>query len=171
MFLLSKETLIKHGYLKNQITISPMKNSNLIKTFYYFRAGDTLKLVSPKDEIIDLEKVGKATIPSNGFGLIKSREHFTFNSSIMAIFGNVSDLVKRGLQMINSPSIDPGFEGHLTLGLKNLTDSPVDISFDENLGKILFFNVADTVLDYGYLIEEPEIREKLSQRQRGEEFL
>nr|NQU94407.1 hypothetical protein [Bacteroidota bacterium] len=148
-----------------------MKTNNLIKTFYYFRAGDTLKLISPKEEIVDLEKVEKATIPPNGFGLIRSREHFTFDSSIMAIFGNVSDLIKRGLQMVNSPSIDPGFEGHLTLGIKNLTDRPVDISCDEKIGKILFFNVADTVLEYGYLVEEPEIREKLSQRQKGEEFL
>ncbi len=171
MFLLSKNTLIKHGYLKNQIKISPMKTSNLIKTFYYFRAGDTLKLISPKEEIVDLEKIEKATIPPNGFGLIKSREHFAFDSSIMAIFGNVSDLIKRGLQMVNSPSIDPGFEGHLTLGIKNLTDRPVDISRDEKIGKILFFNVADTVLEYGYLVEEPEIRDKLSQRQKGEEFL
>ena len=93
MFLLSRETLIKHGYLKNQIKINPMKNKNLIKTFYYFRAGDTLKLLSPKEEIIDLEKVGKTTIPPNGFGLIKSREYFTFDSSIMAIFGIPLDVV------------------------------------------------------------------------------
>ncbi len=171
MFLLSKNTLMKHGYLKNQIKISPMKAKNLIKTFYYFRAGDTLKLISPKEEIIDLEKVGKATIPANGFGLIKSREHFSFDSSILAIFGNVSDLIKKGIQIVNSPSIDPGFEGSLTLGIKNLTDRPVDISFDDNIGKILFFNVADTVLEFGYLVEEEEIREKLSRRQRGEEFI
>ena len=171
MFLLSRETLIKHGYLKNQIKISPMKNNNLIKAFYYFRAGDTLKLLSPKEEIIDLEKVQKTTIPPNGFGLIKSREYFTFDSSIMAIFGNVSDLIKRGLQIVYSPSIDPGFEGHLTLGIKNLTDRPVDITNNEKIGKILFFNVADTVLDYGSLIEEPELREKLNQRKKGEEFL
>jgi len=170
MFLLSKDTLIRHGYLKNQIKIGNFKKDNLIKTFYYFRAGDTLKLLSPEEKIVDLEKVEKATIPPNGFGLIKSREHFTFDSSIMAIFGNVSDLIKKGLQIVNSPSIDPGFEGNLTLGIKNLTDNPVDITFDEKIGKILFFNVADTVLDYGYLIDEPEISEKLSRRQKGEEF-
>ncbi len=170
MFLLSKDTLIRHGYLKNQIKIGNFKKDNLIKTFYYFRAGDTLKLLSPEEKIVDLENVEKATIPPNGFGLIKSREHFTFDSSIMAIFGNVSDLIKKGLQIVNSPSIDPGFEGNLTLGIKNLIDNPVDIIFDEKIGKILFFNVADTVLDYGYLIDEPEISEKLSRRQKGEEF-
>lgn len=170
MFLLSKETLIKHGYLKNQIKISPLKQDNLIKTFYYFRAGDTLKLLSPKEEIIDLEKISKATIPPNGFGLIKSREFFDFDSSIMALFGNISDLIKRGLQIINSPSIDPGFQGHLTLGIKNLTENPVDISFDERIGKILFFNVADTALEFGLLMDEAELREKLTSRKKGDEF-
>ncbi len=171
MFLLSKETLIKHGYLKNQIKISPFKQTNLIKTFYYFSAGDTLKMLSPKEEIIDLEKTQKATIPPNGFGLIKSREFFDFDSSIMALFGNISDLVKRGLQIINSPSIDPGFQGHLTLGIKNLTENPIDISFDEKIGKILFFNVADTVLEFGLLVDEAELREKLTGRKSGDEFL
>ena len=171
MFLLSKETLIKHGYLTNQIKISPLKQDNLIKTFYYFRAGDTLKMLSPKEEIIDLETISKATIPSNGFGLIKSREFFDFDSSIMALFGNVSDLIKRGLQIINSPSIDPSFQGHLTLGIKNLTDNPVDISFDETIGKILFFNVADTALEFGLLLEEAALREKLIKRKSGDEFL
>jgi len=171
MFLLSKETLIKHGYLKNQIKVSPLKQSNLIKTFYYFRAGDTLKMLSPKEEIIDLEKIGKATLPPNGFGLIKSREFFDFDSSIMALFGNISDLIKRGLQLINSPSIDPGFQGNLTLGIKNLTENPIDISFDEKIGKILFFNVADTAVEFGLLADEAELREKLASRKRGDEFL
>jgi len=111
MFLLSKDTLIRHGYLKNQIKIGNFKKDNLIKTFYYFRAGDTFKLLSPEEKIVDLENVEKTTIPPNGFGLIKSREHFTFDSSIMTIFGNISDLIKKGLQIVNSPSIDPGFEG------------------------------------------------------------
>ncbi len=170
MFLLSRETMEKHGYLRNQISISPFKASNLIRTFYYFRAGDSLKIISPKEDLIDLEAVGKTRLPANGFGLIKSREHFTFDTSIMGMFGNLSDLVKKGLQIIYSPSIDPGFEGHLTLGIKNNTEFEVELLYEENIGKILFFNVADTVIPMSMLVEEPQIREKLIRRKEGQEF-
>lgn len=170
MFLLSRETLITHGYLRNQIKISPFMESNLIKTFYYFRAGETLKILSPEEKSIDLEKTKKALIPANGFGLIKTREHFIFDATILAIFGNLTDLIKKGLQIINSPSIDPGFEGHLTLGIKNNSSSAVEIEFEEKIGKILFFNISDTYVSFSKLIDEPEIREKMKRRKEGDEF-
>lgn len=170
MFLLSREVIIKHDYLGNQISISPIKDANLIRTFYYFRAGDTLKIVSPKEQLIDLEKMGKAILPGNALGLIKSREYFVFATTILSIFGNVTDLIKKGLQIINSPSIDPGFEGHLTLGIKNNTDADIELKYEDIIGKLLFFNIADTYVSAKMLIEETEIAEKLRLRKENREF-
>lgn len=170
MFLLSRDVIMKHNYLGNQISISPMKDANLIRTFYYFRAGDTLKILSPKEQLVDLEKMGKGILPGNAFGLIKSREHFVFTSTILSIFGNVTDLIKKGLQIINSPSIDPGFEGHLTLGIKNNTDADIELKYEDIIGKLLFFNIADTYVSAKMLIEEAGIEKKIRLRKEDREF-
>src|SRR6266478_786017 len=122
-----------HGYLK----IEPYEPKFHISNFYYFRLG----AIKEGDKVVQI-KEGQLRIPSLGFIKVWSMERFELNDRVLGLFGNLSGLVDKGLQLINSPSIDPGFQGSLALGLKNNTNEPVTMAVGERIGKILFFDCA-----------------------------
>ena len=69
----------------------------------------------------------------------------------MALIGNQSSFpVNRGVQLLNGPSIDPGFNAPLDLALLNLSDEDVYLDLGDPIGKILFFDISDTGLQKRY---------------------
>lgn len=76
--------------------------------------------------------------------MIRSLETFMLSSKVMAIFGQVSDLSKAGLQLLHSPFIDPTFFGQLELGLANHSGGEVVLEWKQSIGKVCFFDVSDT---------------------------
>lgn len=169
MFLLSRDTILKHGYLTSHIKIGDMEIENLIKTFYYFRLGE-MKIVSPEDKMIDLEQTGTGILPAGGYAYVKTIEHFHLGPQIFGILGNLTDLVKKGAQIIHSPFTDPGFEGRLFFGLRNNTNREIALDYSEKIGKISFFNIVDTNFGLEDLGNAPMIAEKMKRRKEGGDF-
>ena len=121
------------------LEIDPYAAHNYHSNFYYFRLGGKYE-GAMKSKV----KLSKLTIPKNTFVRIWSLEKFKMSNRVLGIFGHKSTLMERGIELINSPSIDPGFEGNLSLGIKNNTTSDVHLSAGEEIGKVLFFDVTDT---------------------------
>jgi deoxycytidine triphosphate deaminase len=85
---------------------------------------------------------------------IWSMEGFELSERVLAIFGHSSALFSRGLELIHSPFIDPAFKGQLQLVVRNFTDHEVTLTPGDVIGKIVFFDISDTVLSAEDLLEE-----------------
>jgi hypothetical protein len=76
-------------------------------------------------------------------------ERFRLDSTIFAIFGNVSEAAHRGIQVVNSLFIDPLFpaasqSAPLKIGLRNLNPDRAVLRLGDKIGKVAFFDVSDT---------------------------
>jgi deoxycytidine triphosphate deaminase len=136
------------------LEVNPLEEENLEATFYYFRLGKLVykwDIKKQKWMTDDLSLPGNSilTIEPNEYLLIQSYERFRCSKQVFAIFGNSSRLTRQGLSLRHSPFIDPNFpnkkdNGFLEIGLKNEFNQQVKIKYQDIIGKISFFNVADT---------------------------
>lgn len=118
-------------------------------TYYYFRLGKWIKIWNGQIKDYHSDELGEPgkevlSIPPQGYALIQSLEFFSCSKKVLAIFGQISALPRRGLRLNHSPSIDPNFKGYLEMGLENLLDTPKEIKYGDYIGKILFFDISDT---------------------------
>lgn len=152
MFLISKfvyEAMEKSRlhetapYLK----IENRLRENHLQTFYRFRFG----------AVDDGGKVGSPsplTLKRNSYANIWSLEAFKFSERVVGIFGHPSSLFKRGLELVHSPFIEPTFEGHLQLIIKNFSNQELVVNHGEIIGKIVFFDISDTIISAEDLLNE-----------------
>ena len=154
MFLLNEETIAAEAEKDSLgiLEIHPFKRPHLGPTYYYFTLGERHKLWNEKENTWDLRELDAGepalVIPPNGYALIQSKERFRCSKECLGIFGQSSSLIRRGLSLRNSPFIDPYFPGdqpgYLEIGLKNEITKSVRLHLGEVIGKVGFFNVADT---------------------------
>jgi len=161
MFMISKFMYNVLYKPREYIKINPYEEENHISNFYYFRLG----AINDNGNLVEIDKT--LTIPKNGFITVWSLEEFIFGERILGLFGNLSALVGRGLQLVHSPSIDPGFTGCLSLGIKNNTSDPVDLAMGDRIGKILFFDVSDTIIDAEEFLQNVLKQKELEERSRA----
>ena len=153
MFLLNDKMITTHKKRGGLLSIEPFQNSNLCPTYYYFTLGRQYRLwnVEKNDWHLGELSVGNEVleVKPKEFVLIQSEERFRCSKQCMAIFGQSSSLIRKGLSLRNSPFIDPNFPdeakaGYLELGLKNELTKPLRLRLGERIGKVCFFNVSDT---------------------------
>jgi len=152
MFLISKFVYEAMGKSKLHATSAYLKihkysPDNHQQTFYKFRYGASDvngKVGTPST--IQLKRGASAAI--------WSLEGFELSERVFAIFGHSSALFKRGLELIHSPFIDPGFPGQLQLVVRNFSDHEVTLTPGEILGKVMFFDISDTILSAADLLKE-----------------
>lgn len=156
------------------IEIDYGRKENLRETFYYFRLGAPYKLWNDSQKCYvngQLDEGGNSllVIPPRGYAKVKTKEYFRLHERVIGIFGPVSDIIQEGLALHNSPFIDPFFKGHLELGLQNMVNHNVQISFNDLLGKISFFDISDT-----YPISPKstnvQVEEKITRRSIDDEY-
>jgi deoxycytidine triphosphate deaminase len=164
MFLLTQE-VIRDYVDRKLIDIDPYSTEKgaFGGTFYYFRLGPVLKILSDADSrMIDLhdQPQQRCTLPANGYAIIQSLEEFRCNEKVLALFGQATDLALSGFALNHGPTIDPHFKGHLKLGIKNLLARPNELHLGQKIGKASFFDISDT-----YPIRHPtEIAEAFDRR-------
>lgn len=166
MFLLNDKMIlenIKEGLLE----IEEFEPKLLHPTYYYFRLGKWVGIWDETVKDYKYEELGEAgrevlSIPAGGYALIKSLERFKCSKRILAIFGQISALPRKGLRLNHSPTIDPNFSGYLEMGLENLLDKPRELRYGDTIGKVLFFDIHDTypVPDIKGTISEKEYKRR-----------
>jgi dUTPase len=124
------------------LRIIPYEAANLGTSHYYFRLGAKRE----GRHVVPIDSRGLSIEPHN-FAQIWSLESFTLSERVMGIFGSPSSLFDHGLQLLNSPFIDPSFDGALSLVLSNLSGEIQTIHAGEKIGKVSFFDVGDTFFD------------------------
>lgn len=146
MFLLNHQLIL--NYVKSNSSILDIWNfklENLQHTFYYFRLGSE-GLINGNPFKLSTDSNNKLlTLQPDDFAIIKTHETFTISEKLIAIFGQSSDLTRKGLQLIHSPFVDPKFRGKLELGIKNINNKPISLEYKQQIiGKISFFDISDT---------------------------
>jgi len=136
-------------------------------TYYYFRLGKWVRIWDEKRKDYHSDELGEPgkevlSIPPRGYALIQSLERFTCSKKVLAVFGQISALPRKGLRLNHSPTIDPNFKGYLEMGLENLLDQPRELRCGDTIGKIVFFDISDTypVPDIKGTISETEYKRR-----------
>ena len=165
MFLISRFVYEAMGKSKLHATSAYLKIHNYSadshqQTFYKFRYGApdvSGKVGTPSP--IKLKRSSSATV--------WSLEGFELSERVFAVFGHSSVLFNRELELIHSPFIDPGFKGQLQLVVRNFSDHEVTLAPGETLGKIMFFDISDTILSAADLLKEVQENTQNQVRQKA----
>jgi deoxycytidine triphosphate deaminase len=165
MFMLSKFMFDAAYANQKHLKIEPYEPKHHINNFYYFRFGG----IKEEDKVVKTNE--DVEIASHGFIQIWSLERFELSDRIFALFGNLSAMVSKGLDLIHSPSIDPGFSGSLALGLRNNLNVPVTLHPHEKIGKIIFFDCADTFVNVEQFVENVLKNKELEERRKAGEVM
>jgi len=119
---------IKKALASGELIINPFDEKRIEPCSYDGRAGGEV-LVSGNNKLIDLSKAYSVTLRPGDFALIMTHELFQFPLNMAGNIGMKSGLARRGLILLAGMQIDPGFEGHLRLGLYNCGGRPITIDY------------------------------------------
>jgi len=140
MLLILKEMYNKIYFPKREIIIGQFDDSLFTASYYCFRLGAIVDDIgiSPIKEPVSLRR--------HDFLRIFSLETFALSSRMFALLGPCTDLLFMGLKLHNSLTIDPGFSGSLEMLLENYTDKSVLVKPGMKIGKVVFFDVGDSLI-------------------------
>lgn len=80
-------------------------------------------------------------IPEHGYCLANTPDYFRMPEDVAAICLTKSTYARCGL-LVNVTPLEPGWHGHLTLELANLTDLPMKVYVNEGIAQLLFFRLS-----------------------------
>lgn len=99
------------------------------------------RLVDPKnfDPNAFVKHTGhECVIPPNSFALAHSVERFKMPRDVLAEVLGKSTYARVGIS-VNVTPLEPGWEGHVTIEISNMTPVPVKIYADEGIAQVIFF--------------------------------
>jgi len=93
------------------------------------------------------EKPGFVTIEPGKFYLVRTIEAVKTPTDLMPVLYTRVSLFKAGLILITSKT-DPGYEGPLVAGLRNLSDFPVQLQLGARICNVVFFQIEGRGVKY-----------------------
>jgi deoxycytidine triphosphate deaminase len=119
---------------------------------YEFRAGRVVYGgTTPEHTVrsIDLTRPdsGTAVIAPTAVVWIRSREQVRIPGDMVGMWIQTNSLSRRGLLLLNSTLVEPGYEGYLSAHLVNLGSQPVLVGPNDTIAKLLFLGLDGTATD------------------------
>jgi len=145
--------LIKNGSLIENVdekNIQPSGVDLRVKCIYRLKNGGvfgTNDRMTPDVESISDKFGEKIKIEPNEFVLVETMEKVNMPKDVMAIVLPRSSLFRCGVSL-HTAVVDPGFQGTLTFGMKNLSEFPFEIEIGSKIGQIVFEEVKGNVKLY-----------------------
>jgi len=124
------------------LIMRPFESDRLQGASYDLRIGKRL-LISGEDRESDLSEVGAVALMPGDFAVIVSDEYFEIPQNIVINIGPKTYLTKKGVILQAGMQIDPGFKGHLILGLYNSSPRKYVIEHLGDLCSIQFFKLQE----------------------------
>ncbi|MBP9675745.1 MAG: dCTP deaminase [Anaerolineaceae bacterium] len=87
-------------------------------------------------------------IPPNSFVMARTVEYFRIPRSVLTITFGKSTYARCGI-IVNITPFEPEWEGYVTMGISNITQSPAKIYANEGIAQVLFFE-GDEVCEVSY---------------------
>ena len=125
---------------KSGLIVRPFELDRLQGASYDLRVGKRL-LISGEDRESDLSEVGAVPLLPGDFAVTVSNEYFEIPQDMVINIGPKTYLTKKGIILQAGMQIDPGFKGHLILGLYNSSPRKYVIEHLGDLCSIQFFKL------------------------------
>jgi len=142
-----KPSLIENVNEKN---IQPSGIDLRVKCIYRLKNSGFLgnsDRMTPDVESVSDRPGEKIRLEPNEFVLVETMEKVNMPKDIMAIVLPRSSLFRCGVSL-HTAVVDPGFQGTLTFGMKNLSEFPFEIEIGSKIGQIVFEEVKGNVRLY-----------------------
>ncbi len=123
------------------LIVRPFDPARLQGASYDLRVGKRL-LISGHDRVLDLSKETAIALPPGDFAVTVSDEYFEIPQNFVVNIGPRTYLTTKGVILQAGMQIDPGFKGHLILGLYNSSPRKYVIEYKGDLCSIQFFRLA-----------------------------
>lgn len=147
---------------RKYLIIDPIDDASFASTCYYFRLG----AIREGEKLISLNE--PVSLGKRERKCMFTVETFTLKERVLALIGPCTELMGKGLCLHNSPTIDPGFSGSLEMFLENMTDSSISLDPGMTIGKAVFFDVSDTIIDLAeYVFSEKQKTAYITRKQIG----
>lgn len=121
-----------------------------VKCVYRLKNGGYIGVENRKNPDVEAsaKEIGKKIIiKPNEFVLVETMEKVNMPKDVMAIVLPRSSLFRCGVSL-HTAVVDPGFQGTLTFGMKNLSEFPFEIEIGSKIGQIVFEEVEGNVKLY-----------------------
>lgn len=142
-----------------ELVLEPFSEDSLQPASYDLRVGSKL-LASHSDREIDLSSKGSGAIKAGEFALLNTYEKIELPPDMAAHIGIRSYYTRKGLILLAGSQIDPGFEGHLTLGVYNASPRSFTIEYKEPFSTVEFHRLNEPV-DEPYRSSKQQISESI----------
>jgi len=126
---------IKEMIEKGEIKINPFEPSNVEPASYDLRVGKQGATTSSK-QVIDIEKRGYIPIEPGDFAIITVLEDISLGLQYVGRLGLRSKYMRKGLIATTGLQVDPGYRGHLKIGITNLTPKAISLPFKDDFVSI-----------------------------------
>lgn len=137
---------IREAMKSQEIQIDPFEEKCLNGSSYDLRIGKkgicskAVTLSELKGKVqrevikeINIEKEESISIPGGSFALVNTLERIKFSGIYVGHIGMRSYYARKGLILLSGLQIDPGWDGHLVLGLANLSPRSITLEFKDEL--------------------------------------
>ena len=144
--MLMRDTEIKAALEQGQMRITPFAPDRMQGASYDLSIGGEA-LVSNSDQKVILAANTSTSLHLNAgdFALAFTKESVKLPLDMAGDIGMKSSLARSGLILLAGMQIDPGFEGHLRLGLYNASPRRVTLDYDDGLCMVEFHRLAGPV--------------------------
>jgi dCTP deaminase len=152
------DTEIRDALTAGEIELEPLSEESLQPASYDLRLGDkaiitrSLDIERIKDRIenddapeVDVAAEGSISIPAGAFALIVTKERVRLSPQHAGHIGLRSYFARKGLLLLAGLQVDPGFDGHLVLGLANLSPRSVYLHHEEAIATLEIHRLARPV--------------------------
>ena len=140
---------IRDALASEQIEIDPIDEANLQPASYDLLLGDrailtrSVELEKLRERVqedptpeIDVAQEGAVSVSAGAFALVVTRERVRLSASYAGHLGLRSYFARKGLLLLSGLQVDPGFDGHLVLGLANLSPRSIYIPYEEAIATL-----------------------------------
>ncbi len=131
-----------------KIDIEPFDPENVQPASVDLTLGEEV-FVPEEERKETLSEGSLLSLPAGGTALILTRERLTLDDDVAGHLGLRSHYTRKGIDILEGPQIDPGFEGPLHVVLINLSPSKQLIPFGERIVSVEFVELSESVKD-GY---------------------
>lgn len=151
------DTEIREALDSEAIEIEPLFDENLQPASYDLRMGDRAivtkrldverlreRLADDEDAVpeINVEAERGFTLPAGSFALVVTKERVRLSQQYAGHLGLRSYFARKGLLLLAGLQVDPGFNGHLVLGLANLSPRSVYVPHEESIATLEIHKMA-----------------------------
>jgi len=144
------DTEIREAIDAGDIELAPIGETCIQPASYDLRLGDKAIVTKTQDieELrerlkdnqgaaeINVSKEGSISVPAGAFALVVTRERIRLSAQYAGHLGLRSYFARKGLLLLAGLQVDPGFEGHLVLGLANLSPRTVHLSYEDKIATL-----------------------------------